>query len=116
MANITVLKGFEERFWARVTKTETCWMFDRSDVAKKDRGHMYGELRVAKKTFKAHRISWYFHTGNDPGDNCVLHNCDNPGCVRPSHLRLGTQEENMEEMRMKGRHHGGPNAPNDRIQ
>jgi hypothetical protein len=62
----------------------------------------YGLFQVGKSARLAHRISWAYHNG-DPGDLCVLHRCDNPPCVNPEHLFLGTRTDNLKDMREKGR-------------
>lgn len=56
----------------------------------------------------AHRVSWIIHNGKIPeGEGAhgtvVMHTCDNPGCVNPAHLRLGTQGDNVQDMIVKGR-------------
>lgn len=87
-----------ERFWAKVNKTETCWLWAGST----DRGG-YGRVRANRKMLKAHRVVWMLHYGSIPVGFHVLHHCDNPPCVRPAHLFLGTQADNMRDCQMKGR-------------
>ena len=90
------------RFWRRVRKSKGCWEWQgfRSKFG-------YGRLRVAANgpgsIVTAHRFSWTVHFGDIPDGMWVLHRCDNPGCVRPTHLFLGTHGDNMEDCRLKGR-------------
>ena len=90
------------RFWANVSKTPKCWVWAGSCDA-----HGYGQLTVTTAPYrhttrKAHRISWALHH-DDPGDQFVLHACDNPPCVNPHHLRLGTQQDNADDTVRRGR-------------
>ena len=89
-----------KRFWYNVdklTKNE-CWNWLAS---KKDRG--YGRFVIGAVQEAAHRVSWVIHYGQIPNDLCICHRCDNPSCVNPSHLFLGTHADNMLDMKLKDR-------------
>lgn len=63
----------------------------------------YGKLTVSNKTTLAHRASWACTYGEIPDGMCVLHKCDNPKCINPKHLFLGTYFDNTRDMISKGR-------------
>ena len=101
--------GLAERFWAKVTKTESCWYW----TGYCHRRSGYGHVRVGPRMARAHRIAWELSHGPIPDGLDVLHSCDNPPCVRPDHLFLGTQLDNIADREAKGRggaahgeHHG----------
>ena len=86
----------EQRFWSHVNKTDECWMWTA------DKSKRYGRLLVNGKRVAAHVFSWTLHRGS-ASSMCVLHKCDVPKCVRPDHLFLGTQADNVADMIAKGR-------------
>jgi HNH endonuclease len=93
----------EVRFWLRVQKSETCWLWTGAKV----RGR-YGQLMVENKLVYAHRFAYELAYGPIPQGIgyhgiCVCHRCDNPSCVRPDHLFLGTHQENISDRDAKGR-------------
>lgn len=63
----------------------------------------YGQIRVDGKTLKAHRVAWSLVNGQIPDSMMVLHHCDNPSCVNPAHLHLGTLADNNRERCERGR-------------
>lgn len=90
-----------ERFWSKVRITNNpndCWEWQASGLEKG-----YGTFYVNKKKYLSHRVSWQMAFGKIPEGLKVLHECDNPKCVNPLHLFLGTQKDNMEDMTEKGR-------------
>lgn len=87
-------------FWSRVNKGDGCWMWTGAKM-KKRRG--YGAVRWDGITKYTHRVSWEITNGEIPDDMIVCHRCDNPPCVRPDHLFLGTDKDNYDDMVAKGR-------------
>ena len=98
----------EERFWRQTNKggATECWnwtgapnMWGYGQI--RDMNGRYGKKKLA------HRISWNIHNGPIPNGMLVLHTCDNPLCVNPNHLWLGTHKDNNDDMMKKGRHSKG---------
>jgi hypothetical protein len=101
-----VIRPLEERFWEKVAKGDGCWLWTASLGSTG-----YGQICVRDekgqyRQTKAHRVSWILTNGPIPGGLQVLHKCDNPPCVNPDHLFLGTAIDNMRDMAAKGRHVG----------
>jgi hypothetical protein len=91
--------SIEDRFWQKVQKTASCWLW----TASKFKGKGYGQFQVNGSPKRAHRVSWEFHRGPIPEGLQVLHECDNQSCVNPDHLFLGTQLANMQDKVAKNR-------------
>lgn len=100
---IVILHGtLKERLYGRIEKAESgCWLWTGSKLKRK--GREYGQIRVNGKTSKAHAVSYKIHKGEIPKGLWVLHSCDNPSCVNPEHLWLGTAKDNTADMYEKGR-------------
>lgn len=91
----------EERFWRRVEKTNDCWWW-RPTRCK----NTYGLIQMGGKGTKSittHRYSYTLHHGEIPDGMLVMHSCDNPACVNPYHLSLGSHKDNVADMIQKGR-------------
>lgn len=92
----------KDRFMRMVTKTKSCWLWNRGRQGPKP--YQYGIFRISKeKTCRAHRLAYELFKG-EIGKMCVLHTCDTPLCVNPEHLFLGTIQDNSDDMVKKGRH------------
>lgn len=98
----------EQRFWAKVDTSGDCWEWQGRRFPT-GYGGFYAGGRV---NWYAHRFVWTLVNGAIPQGMHVCHHCDNPPCVRPDHLFLGTPKDNMRDRDRKGRSRFGPNAPN----
>src|SRR6267143_986186 len=94
----------EERFWDKVLKTPTCWLWQGQK-----RGTGYGGFSLnGTQRILAHRMAWKLTFGSIPEGLCICHACDNILCVNPNHLWLGTHKANMVDMNRKGRNRALP--------
>lgn len=102
MSKAPELIWVEERFWPNVDVSDGCWNWTGTKM-----GNGYGAIPKCKggRVTGAHRFSWYIHNGEwPPKGMVVMHSCDNPSCVRPDHLSIGTQSENIKQCVDRGRH------------
>lgn len=92
------------KFWNKVnliylSDKDACWPW----LGSKDHCDNRGTFRVKLKMYKAPRISYWMHYHKDPGELEVCHECNNPPCVNPKHLFLGTTAENQKHASLEGR-------------
>lgn len=92
-----------QRFWSKVDKTPgqgpkgDCWEWQAGRF-----NNGYGQFKV-RRPFVSHRISYFLTTNDDPESLVICHTCDNHACCKPSHLFKGTQQDNMDDAKRKGR-------------
>jgi len=92
----------DARFWSkvRVGSPQECWPWT---AARLNRKLGYGQIFMNGRRQLAHRVAWQLCRGPIPVGMVVAHHCDNPPCCNPAHLFLGTQADNLADMRSKGR-------------
>lgn len=91
-------KPLEERFWEKVLKTETCWLW-KAGVSTDG----YGKFQLDGRTRRAHAVAWELAARSVPDGHVLRHTCDNPLCVRVDHLTTGTQKDNIRDCVARGR-------------
>jgi hypothetical protein len=91
------MRTLPDRFWTKVRKGDECWEWQGA------RSQGYGRFGLDGVAMGAHRLAWESTHGPVPSGMSVLHRCDNRRCVRPDHLFLGSQLDNMRDAVAKGR-------------
>lgn len=111
-----IISGSEAvRFWSKVSvgSPDQCWPWN-CEV----NNHGYGRFTTwqgnSRKRLLAHRLAFQLHAHKSIGKQGLMHTCDNPPCCNPRHLRLGTQMENLADMREKERHSNPPHLAGSR--
>lgn len=99
-----------DTFWQHVEKADSgCWLWEHTLTSTG-----YGTFVHEGERYYTHRLSWELHNGSIPDGLNVCHKCDVRNCVRPSHLFIGTQKDNMEDAAKKGRMEGPKGTVNGR--
>jgi len=114
--NILAQKDID-RFWGKVNKeiSQTfyngtrCWEWQGTCIAG------YGYIKIGRKSYGAHRISYELNVGEIPDGLHILHHCDNHPCVNPDHLFYGTPKDNMDDKVKKGRQQRGEQVPTHKL-
>jgi len=104
VSRTTIRERFTDKY--EVGDPEECWEWQGQ---RNDQG--YGLFSIEGNANRAHRIAWSLHNSRTPGSMLVCHHCDNPPCVNPAHLFLGTVSDNTQDMLSKGRGMVGEKQP-----
>jgi len=104
----------KQRFWAKVNKTETCWLW--TGHVNRDRG----QFKMPEKCLYAHRVAWLLVGNTIPDGHVIRHKCRSKNCVNPDHLETGTQADNMADMirdgtSTRGTKHGNCKLTEDQV-
>lgn len=92
------MNSLEKRFMSKINRTNGCWIWTASRNAEG-----YGTFYLDGKKLLAHRFSYEYFMDEIPQGFEICHQCDNPSCVNPAHLFLGTHKDNMVDCSTKGR-------------
>lgn len=101
MWKMTIGNELRKKFERCFISSPSCWLW----ISGTD-SHGYGKIQYQCSSHKAHRLAYQIYVGNIPDGLHVLHRCDNPRCVNPDHLFIGSHADNMKDKTTKGRAHG----------
>ena len=90
-------------FWEKTERSSGCWLWTGALANRKGHRNAYGQLQRRGRLLLAHRVAYERAVGPIPDGMMVCHHCDQPRCIRPDHLFLGTPADNMHDMIDKGR-------------
>jgi hypothetical protein len=99
----------ELRFWDKVEKGASCWLWVGS-------GDRYGHIQVNGRPVGAHRVGYELQVGPIPPGKFVLHQCDNPRCIRGEHLFIGDAQSNMDDKVSKRRWRGNTKLSPEKVE
>ncbi len=105
-----VLPTLAERLAERTISDGECIIWQGATAGK----FKYGQIKVNGRMRYCHRLSYQLNKGDIPAGMLVMHTCDRPACINPEHLVLGTQKNNMDDMRLKGREPSNKGEQNGR--
>lgn len=94
--------GVWDRFWPKVEFGNCCWNWT-GGKDRKGYGRVHLSVDGSRKSAKSHRVAYEMFKGEIPRGMEILHACDNPSCVNPAHLSVGTRADNMQDAAAKGR-------------
>jgi hypothetical protein len=103
---MSAIKEIQHKIKSKILISDSgCWVWQGPKRGKAKDG-FYGGFKWMCKNYLAHRISYMVFKEAIPDDKLVCHSCDNPLCVNPEHLFIGTQTDNMRDMskKMRGTH------------
>lgn len=109
-----ITKGFSLekrlRHYSKEDPNTGCWLWKACTV-----GFGYGQVSWGRKMYPAHRMAYETFVGPIPEGMLVLHSCNTPACINPAHLRVGTQQENMDDMSRSGNSLRGERHPSAKL-
>lgn len=110
LAKTWLQKDLRERFFAKVQKTDDCWLWTGALLKTG-----YGSINIEGQSKRAHRVAYELEVGAIPTGALLRHSCDNPRCVNPAHLTPGSKSENSIDAVQRGQHLVGERDPKAKL-